>query len=114
MKKIENITFLTMKGVAFKKDAGKDWRLVDMAITALEAGRGLGFKVYRLGQKLISMQEVDAPDLILEDAEVEHMKKAINSCAGANRQDGVTWPDFIIDQAIEAIEAATEHRIDVK
>jgi hypothetical protein len=110
MKKIENITFLTMKGSPFKKEGGKDWRLVDLAIAALENGRGLGFKVYRLGQKLVAMQEVDAPELILEDAEFENLRKAIQPCVG-NDKGGVTWPDFIIDQAIEAIETAKDYKV---
>lgn len=102
MKKIENITITRMNGEPMLHQ-GRPLKLVDMAVMALEQGQGLGFKVFVAGQKLARMQSVDAPDLLLEDAEAEGVLRAIK--AGK-------FFDFVMDQAEAAFTAAKEYKIE--
>lgn len=105
MKKIKNIQVRDARGREVHLAPGRPFKLDEALLMAIEQSKG-GLKLLKAAGKIQAAQSVDAPEIILEDAEVEDVAKAAKACQA--------FTDILREQVESALSGASEAIVEVK
>ena len=79
MKKIKNTQIKDARGRDVHIAPEKPFRLDEALLMAIEQSKS-GLKLTRAAGKILAAQSVAAPEIVLEDAELESVAKAVKAC----------------------------------
>lgn len=105
MKKIKNIQIKDARGRMVHLAPEKPFRLDEALLMAIEQSKA-GLKLTKAAGKIVSAQEVSAPEIVLEDAELDSVTKAVKACT--------TFTDILMEQIETALSGASEAIVEVK
>jgi hypothetical protein len=105
MKKIKNIQIKDARGRDVHVAPEKPFLLDEALLVAIDASKA-GLKLTRAAGKIVAAQSVKAPEIVLEDAELESVKAAVRACA--------VFTDILMEQIETALSSASEAIVEVK
>lgn len=105
MKKIKNIQIKDARGREVHLAPEKPFMLDEALLMAIEASKA-GLKLTRAASKIVAAQSVKAPEIVLEDAELESVTKAVKACE--------LFTDILKEQMETALSGAAEAIVEVK
>lgn len=105
MKKIKNTQIKDARGRDVHIAPEKPFRLDEALLMAIEQSKS-GLKLTRAAGKILAAQSVAAPEIVLEDAELESVAKAVKACT--------VFTDILMEQIETALSGASEAIVEVK
>lgn len=105
MKKIKNIQIKDARGRDVYRAPDKPFRLDEALLIAIESSK-TGLRLSRAASKIVAVQSTSATEIVLEDAELENVVKAVKSCTA--------FTDVLREQVDETLSGATEAIVEVR
>lgn len=105
MKKIKNIQIKDARGRDVHLAPERPFRLDEALLMAIEQSKG-GLKLLKAAGKIQAAQSVSAPEIVLEDAELDGVLNAVKACT--------LFTDILMEQVDAALSGASEAIVEVK
>jgi hypothetical protein len=106
MKKIKNLQIKDARGRDVHIAQDKPFMLDEALLIAIDQAKGTGVKLLKASGKIVAAQSVKAPEIVLEDAELDSVKKAVKGCQ--------SFTDILTEQVEGALDAASDAIVEVK
>jgi hypothetical protein len=106
VKKIKNFQVKDARGRDVFLAPEKPFMLDEAFLIAIDQAKGTGVKLLKASSKIVAAQSVKAPEIVLEDAELDAVRKAVKACHA--------FTDILAEQIDEAIDKASEAIVEVK
>jgi hypothetical protein len=106
MKKVKNIQIKDARGRDVHIAPEKPFLLDEALLIAIDQAKGTGVKLLKASGKIVAAQSVKAPEIVLEDAELDAVRKAVKACNA--------FTDILAEQIDEAMDKASEAIVEVK
>lgn len=105
MKKVKNVQVKDARGRDVFLAPEKPFRIDEALIMAIEQSKA-GLKLTKAASKIVNAQEIAAPEIVLEDAELESVTKAVKACQ--------LFTDVLMEQVESALAGASDAIVEVK
>jgi hypothetical protein len=106
VKKVKNFQIKDARGRDVFIAPEKPFMLDEALLIAIDQARGTGVKLLKASGKIVAAQSINAPEIVLEDAELDAVKKAAKACQN--------FTDILHEQIDEALEKPSEAIVEVK